>query len=62
MGRRVLGDRFFKSLTKLTTFGHFVGGENPEEIKPVIQRLLTYNVKPILDYSVESDEGGASSS
>lgn len=52
----MLGDRLFHSLLKLTAFGHFVGGETPQEIIPVIKNLQTYNVRPILDYSVESDD------
>ena len=45
----------------MTAFGHFVGGETPQEITPVINRLQKYGVKPILDYSVESDDTSASS-
>lgn len=59
-GQKMLGARLFKSVLKLTAFGHFVGGETPEEIRPVIQRLQKYGVKPILDYSVESDDAPAS--
>jgi len=55
-GQKMLGTRLFKSALKLTAFGHFVGGETPEEITPVINRLQKYGVKPILDYSVESDD------
>lgn len=43
----------------MTTFGHFVGGENAQEIIPTIKRLQTFGVKPILDYSVESDDDGS---
>ncbi|CAF1041000.1 unnamed protein product [Rotaria sp. Silwood1] len=57
-GQRILGTRLFNSLLKLTSFGHFVGGETPQEIIPVIKSLLKYGVKPILDYSVESDDTG----
>ncbi|CAF4141385.1 unnamed protein product [Rotaria socialis] len=56
--RRILGDRLFKVLLKITAFGHFVGGETPQEIKPIIKRLIDHNVSPILDYSVESDDHG----
>ncbi|CAF1286958.1 unnamed protein product [Rotaria magnacalcarata] len=60
--RRILGDRLFKVLLKLTAFGHFVGGETPQEIQPIIKRLIDHNVSPILDYSVESDDHGQLSS
>ncbi|CAF1215173.1 unnamed protein product [Rotaria sordida] len=55
-GRRILGNWLFKTIFKITAFGHFVGGETPQEIKPVIKRLQHHHVKPILEYSVESDE------
>ncbi|CAF1543467.1 unnamed protein product [Rotaria magnacalcarata] len=61
-GERILGARLFRSLLKLTAFGHFVGGETSQEIKPVIKSLQKYGVKPILDYSVESDDTDKSSS
>ncbi|CAF1080901.1 unnamed protein product [Rotaria sordida] len=59
-GQRILGTRLFQDVIKLTSFGHFVGGETPQEITPVIKSLLQYGVKPILDYSVESDDTGKS--
>lgn len=49
-------------MLKLTAFGHFVGGETPEEITPIIKKLQSYNVQPILDYSVENDDHSSSSS
>jgi proline dehydrogenase len=38
---------------KPTLYRHFVGGESIEECKPTIALLVTYNVRSILDYSVE---------
>ena len=40
---------------KATFYGHFVAGENEEEIRPVIERLRSFGVKSILDYSAEED-------
>ena len=57
----MFGQRLFRSVLKLTTFAHFVGGETSQEIIPVINRLQKYGVKTILDYSVESDDAGVSS-
>ncbi|CAF2584732.1 unnamed protein product [Rotaria sp. Silwood2] len=61
-GQRILGSWLFNNLLKVTAFGHFVGGETAHEITPVIRSLLKYGVKPILDYSVESDDTSKSSS
>ncbi|CAF1316198.1 unnamed protein product [Adineta steineri] len=62
LGRRILGEKLFQKILKLTAFGHFVGGESPQEIIPVIEKLQKYNVRPILDYSVESDDTNSSAS
>ena len=40
-------------LVKPTIFSHFVGGETLSESKSMVSRLAQYNVKSILDYSVE---------
>ena len=40
-------------IVKPTIFKHFVGGENLAESNKTAQRLLQYNVKSVLDYSVE---------
>jgi proline dehydrogenase len=40
-------------LVKPTIFSHFVGGENLNECKPTVDLLAKFNVKSILDYSVE---------
>ncbi|KJH47488.1 proline dehydrogenase [Dictyocaulus viviparus] len=53
--RTILGQSLFKKLLKRTFFGHFVAGEDREEIEPVVLRLKRFGVKSILDYSVESD-------
>lgn len=45
-----------KILIKKTIYKQFVGGENREESLPVIQKLAEYNVKSILDYSVEGEQ------
>lgn len=38
---------------KPTIFKHFVGGESLKECQPVVATLARYNVRSILDYSVE---------
>jgi proline dehydrogenase len=45
-----------KGLIKKTIFNHFCGGESIIDCKSKIQVLDQYNVKTILDYSVEGEE------
>ena len=49
------GDRLFALLMKFTFYGHFVAGEDQYKIRPNLERLRSFGVKPILDYSVEED-------
>ncbi|XP_013777730.2 proline dehydrogenase 1, mitochondrial-like [Limulus polyphemus] len=54
-GRRILGQRLFHHLMRSTFYGHFVAGESADGIQPTINRLYSFGVKPILDYSAEED-------
>jgi proline dehydrogenase len=42
-----------KGLMKKTMFGHFCGGESIEDCQNSVEKLAEFNVKAILDYSVE---------
>ena len=42
-------------LLRHTVFAHFVAGETPEEIKPLLARLHSCGVGGILDYAAEAD-------
>ncbi|XP_077163856.1 proline dehydrogenase 1, mitochondrial [Paroedura picta] len=53
--RKLLGQRLFEKLMKMTFYGQFVAGEDREDIKPLIQHNLAYGVGSVLDYSVEED-------
>ncbi|XP_017085714.1 proline dehydrogenase 1, mitochondrial isoform X1 [Drosophila eugracilis] len=53
--KNVLGQRLFTALMKATFYGHFVAGEDQVKIIPTLERLRSFGVKPILDYSVEED-------
>lgn len=55
MIEKVFGEKVFKRLMKLTFFGHFIAGENQQDIKPLIGQMRAYGVHPILDYSAEKD-------
>lgn len=46
---------------KNTFYGHFVAGENQNEIRKNVENMKKYGVKSILDYSAEEDlESGKS--
>lgn len=53
--RQVIGVRLFEILMKATFYGQFVAGEDQNKIRPTIDRLKSFGVKSILDYSVEED-------
>ncbi|XP_068157303.1 proline dehydrogenase 1, mitochondrial isoform X1 [Drosophila tropicalis] len=53
--KQILGQRLFTALMKATFYGHFVAGEDQIKIIPTLERLRSFGVKPILDYSVEED-------
>eukprot|EP00092_Neocalanus_flemingeri_P028909 GFUD01031392.1.p1 GENE.GFUD01031392.1~~GFUD01031392.1.p1 ORF type:complete len:675 (+),score=189.08 GFUD01031392.1:55-2079(+) len=54
-GQTVLGKKLFGLLMKQTFYGQFVAGEDTVRIAPVIDRMRSFGVKSILDYSVEED-------
>lgn len=41
---------------KPTVYSHFVGGETIESCQPLVKKMADYNMKAILDYSVEGGE------
>lgn len=53
--RRLLGQRLFDKLMKMTFYGQFVAGEDQESIRPLIRHNRAFGVGSILDYSVEED-------
>lgn len=53
--KNILGERLFAVVMKATFYGHFVAGEDQYKIRPTLERLRSFGVKPILDYSVEED-------
>lgn len=53
--KALMGDKLFVQLMKSTFYGHFVAGEDRFRIVPTLERLRSFGVKPILDYSVEED-------
>lgn len=55
LSRSLLGKRLFRLLMRMTFYGHFVAGEDEKEIQPVLNRLRSFGVKSILDYSAEED-------
>ncbi|XP_015608747.1 proline dehydrogenase 1, mitochondrial isoform X2 [Cephus cinctus] len=55
LANAILGEKLFTVMMKRTFYGHFVAGEDEVSIRPVLDRLRQFGVKPILDYSVEED-------
>lgn len=55
LAKGILGERLFILMMKSTFYGHFVAGEDEFKIRPTLERLRSFGVKPILDYSVEED-------
>ncbi|CAG0898934.1 unnamed protein product [Darwinula stevensoni] len=55
LGQKLLGKKLFAKVMKASFYGHFVAGENPKEVKPMIDRMRSFGVKSILDYSAEED-------
>ncbi|XP_053443633.1 proline dehydrogenase 1, mitochondrial isoform X1 [Nycticebus coucang] len=53
--RKLLGQRLFDKLMKMTFYGQFVAGEDQESIRPLIQHNRAFGVGSILDYAVEED-------
>jgi len=55
IGKKVLGKTLFTALMKPTFYGQFVAGEDARSIAPNIDRMKSFGVKSILDYSAEED-------
>ncbi|XP_036304966.1 proline dehydrogenase 1, mitochondrial isoform X1 [Pipistrellus kuhlii] len=53
--RKLLGQRLFDKLMKMTFYGQFVAGEDQEAIQPLIRHNRAFGVGSILDYGVEED-------
>lgn len=55
LSKKVLGQRMFDKMMKMTFYGQFVAGEDHNSIKPLIQKNQAFGVGAVLDYSVEED-------
>lgn len=55
LGKKILGQRAFDQLMKMTFYGQFVAGEDHIAIRPLIQKNQAFGVGSVLDYSVEED-------
>lgn len=55
LGKKILGQRVFDQLMKMTFYGQFVAGEDHRAIRPLIQKNQAFGVGSVLDYSVEED-------
>ncbi|XP_029025254.1 proline dehydrogenase 1, mitochondrial [Betta splendens] len=55
LSKKLLGQRLFERLMKMTFYGQFVAGEDHNAIKPLIEKNRAFGVGAVLDYSVEED-------
>ncbi|XP_037536155.1 proline dehydrogenase 1, mitochondrial [Nematolebias whitei] len=55
VGKKILGQKLFDHLMKMTFYGQFVAGEDHVAIKPLIQKNQAFGVGSVLDYCVEED-------
>lgn len=55
LSKKILGQRAFHQLMKITFYGQFVAGEDHIAIRPLIQKNQAFGVGSVLDYSVEED-------
>ncbi|XP_037548383.1 proline dehydrogenase 1, mitochondrial [Nematolebias whitei] len=55
LSRKLLGQRMFEKMMKMTFYGQFVAGEDHNSIKPLIHKNQAFGVGAVLDYSVEED-------
>ncbi|XP_054612433.1 proline dehydrogenase 1, mitochondrial [Dunckerocampus dactyliophorus] len=55
LSKKLLGQRLFEKLMKMTFYGQFVAGEDHNAIKPLIKKNQAFGVGAVLDYSVEED-------
>ncbi|XP_007234035.3 proline dehydrogenase 1, mitochondrial [Astyanax mexicanus] len=55
LSKKILGQRMFEKLMKMTFYGQFVAGEDQDSIKPLMEKNQAFGVGSVLDYSVEED-------
>ncbi|XP_027018766.1 proline dehydrogenase 1, mitochondrial [Tachysurus fulvidraco] len=55
LSKKLLGQRLFEKLMKMTFYGQFVAGEDHQSIKPLIRKNRAFGVGAVLDYCVEED-------
>ncbi|KAM3867858.1 proline dehydrogenase 1, mitochondrial [Diretmus argenteus] len=53
--KKILGQRAFELLMKMTFYGQFVAGEDHKAIRPLLRKNQAFGVGSVLDYSVEED-------
>ena len=60
--RKLLGKRLFSKFMKATFFSHFAGGEDGNEIKPLVKQLRKSGITGMVIYNAEDDLSGNQSS
>ncbi|CAF1620124.1 unnamed protein product, partial [Adineta ricciae] len=58
LSNQMLNRTLFQSIMNMTLYGHFIGGENKNQLQLQVEKLRKHRVKVILDHYMESDLNG----
>ena len=59
LARKLLGQRLFNTLMKMTFYGQFVAGETPEEVRSCVLQLQNLGLRPLLAVPTEEEPDSA---
>lgn len=60
LSKRLLGETIYTFLQRKTFYGQFIGGNSPEELAELVDKLKLDGIGPLLAVPMEDDAGGSS--